>query len=183
MNIVLTFQRAAGGAIITRDAIDTFALRVPDEKTGLDKTIVVAPGMRFIVDMIGLRECPIPMHLSSPSSDTLNADYDPRFYPDPERYDPSRWYDVQNETDLTYFGLGPRACLGRKFALVVAAALMTCLMRDWKFEVPLRDGETKAQWRERVMQGKYAGLGFGVHHIPIKMSRRVKAWCGEGAFI
>ncbi|EPT03370.1 hypothetical protein FOMPIDRAFT_1058646 [Fomitopsis schrenkii] len=145
-----------GGAIVTRDTIDTFVLKVPDEKTGLDQTIVVPPNMRIIIDMVGVH-------------------YDPRLFPDPERYDPSRWYGMQSETDLTYFGLGPRACLGRKFALVVAASLMTCLLRDWKFEVPLRAGETKAQWRARVMQGKYAGLGFGVHHIPIQMTRRVKA--------
>ena len=149
-------------------------LRVPDEKTGLEKTIVVPPGMRMIIDMVGVRKYFKSIHpVFLP--DAFNTDYDPRLFPDPERYDPSRWYGVQNETDLTYFGLGPRACLGRKFALVVAASLMTCLLRDWKFEVPLRDGETKAQWRERVMQGKYAGLGFGVHHIPVKMSRRMKA--------
>ncbi|KAH9923589.1 cytochrome P450 [Fomitopsis serialis] len=144
-----------GGAIVTRDTIDTFVLKVPDER-GDEKTLVVPPNMRIMIDMVGVH-------------------YDPRLYPDPERYDPSRWYGVTQETDFTYFGLGPRACLGRKFALVVAMSLMTSLLRDWKFTVPLKLGETKEQWRERIMQGKYAGLGFGVHHIPVKMTRRVKA--------
>ena len=40
-----------------------FVLRVPDEKTGLDKTIVVPPGMRMIIDMVGVREYFIPVSL------------------------------------------------------------------------------------------------------------------------
>ena len=59
----MTFQLTAGGAIVTRDTIDTFVLKVPDEKTGLDKTIVVPPNMRIIVDMVGVREYFHP-HLS-----------------------------------------------------------------------------------------------------------------------
>jgi len=82
---------------------------------------------------------------------------------------------VQSEVDLTFFGLGPRACLGRKFALTVGVCLLTCLLRDWKFSVPLKPGETKEMWRERVLQGDLIGLSFGVHNVPLTMTRRTRA--------
>ncbi|KAI0919986.1 hypothetical protein AcW1_002899 [Taiwanofungus camphoratus] len=142
-----------GGAMLTRDTTATVVLKLPDEDG--DKTLVVPPGMRILVDMIGIH-------------------YNERLFPDPERFDPSRWYGVQ-EVDLTSFGLGPRACLGRKFALTVGVCLLTLLLRDWKFTVPLKSGETKQRWRERVMQGRLVGLGFGVQNVPLIMTRRSKA--------
>lgn len=44
----------AGGAMLTRDTTATVVLKLPDEDG--DKTLVVPPGMRILVDMIGIRE-------------------------------------------------------------------------------------------------------------------------------
>lgn len=41
-----------------------------------------------------------------------------RNYPDPDRFDPDRWINKSDKVDLeesfTAFGIGPRACIGRK---------------------------------------------------------------------
>ncbi|EED85101.1 predicted protein [Postia placenta Mad-698-R] len=95
------------------------------------------------------------------NADTLGILYNPRYFPDPERYDPSRWYGEQSELDFTFFGIGPRACIGRKFALTEAVCLL--------------HGETKEMWRQRVMQIKFLGLTLGVPDVPLTMTRRTTA--------
>ena len=102
----------------------------------------------------------------------LYADYDPETFPDPESFRPSRWYGA-HEPDLTFFGLGPRACLGRKFAMMEAVCVLAMLLRDWTVSAILRDGETELQWRERVLQGSLLGLGFGIQHAPIRLRKRL----------
>ena len=60
---------------------------------------------------------------------------DPRFFPDPERFDPERFAPGRAESIPQYayfpFGAGPRVCIGRQFALVemllVAATMLQTL--------------------------------------------------------
>jgi hypothetical protein len=74
--------------------------------------------------------------------------------------------------------LGPRQCIGRKFATTEAVAFLTMLLRDWKVEPLLSGSETKNQWRDRVMQGRMM-ITFGVRNVPIRFTRRtVKLWQG-----
>lgn len=101
----------------------------------------------------------------------MTADYDEERFPDPERFDPSRWLGVP-ELDLTFFGIGPRACLGRKFALTKVVFVLTMLLRDWKVSVRLERGESMEQWRLRVMKGSLVGLGFGIQPAPLVLTRR-----------
>ncbi|KZT08731.1 uncharacterized protein LAESUDRAFT_52412 [Laetiporus sulphureus 93-53] len=55
---------------------------------------------------------------------------------------PSQWYSVQER--LTFFRLGPHACLGGKFALMVSTCLITSLLRDWKFAMPQKPGRRRS---------------------------------------
>ena len=67
--------------------------------------------------------------------------------------------------------IGPRACIGRKFATTEAVCWLALLLRDWRVEIVLRDGETREQWRERVMQAQMV-LTLTVGPVPIRFVKR-----------
>jgi cytochrome P450 len=58
-----------------------------------------------------------------------------RWFPEPERFDPSRWTPAFRESlpAMCYFpfGRGPRACPGEAFAMVEARLLLATLFQDW----------------------------------------------------
>ena len=54
------------------------------------------------------------------------------------------------------FSSGPRQCLGRKFSTVEAVCFLSYLLRDWKFDLKLADGESPQAWQERVMRPELA---------------------------
>lgn len=121
-------------------------------------------------------------------------EYNPRYFDEPKEYKPSRWYGVSNEFEafsafslgiffpckppafvrLTLNYPGPRTCLGRKFATTEAVAFLTMLLRDWKIEPILRPGESKQEWRNRVLDGQIA-LTLGVKDVSVKFTRRPRA--------
>ena len=62
---------------------------------------------------------------------------DPRFFPDPERFDPDRWADGLAQTLPRYayfpFGGGPRLCIGNNFALLEAILLLATMAQAYEF--------------------------------------------------
>jgi cytochrome P450 len=64
--------------------------------------------------------------------------HDPRFFPDPERFDPSRWLSVQVKTRPKYsyfpFGGGTRVCIGEAFAWTEGVLVLATLARRWRLE-------------------------------------------------
>jgi cytochrome P450 len=64
---------------------------------------------------------------------------DPRFFPDPMRFDPARFTDSSSEarTKLAYlpFGAGARACIGKVFATVEAKVALAVLLSRFGFEL------------------------------------------------
>ncbi|CAL1711128.1 unnamed protein product [Somion occarium] len=117
------------------------------------RTMCLPKGSRVIIDMIGIH-------------------HNPHTFPEPERFKPSRWEGVP-EHEVTMFGWGPRACIGRKFATTEAVTVLALFLRDWMLEVALEPGETIQTYQERVMgQSRLLGLAFGVETVPIKFCRR-----------
>jgi len=61
---------------------------------------------------------------------------DPRFFPDPDRFDPDRWTDQARAARprFTYFpfGAGPRICLGEQFAWLEGVLVLATLARRWR---------------------------------------------------
>ncbi|TFK45547.1 cytochrome P450 [Heliocybe sulcata] len=152
--VLFCFQEAArmfpGASVAERDTDDTVSLTLPAEDGG--RTIVLQPGVRIVVDLVGIH-------------------YNPRVFPDPERFYPARWQGIR-ETELPSFGWGPRACIGRKFALVEAVSFLALFLRDWQVEPILKEREDKVQWRERILQATLVGLAFGVRDVPLRLRRR-----------
>jgi cytochrome P450 len=83
---------------------------------------------------------------------------DPRWFPDPERFDPWRW-QRQPEADLPRgayapFGGGNRRCLGEHFALVEARLILLAIAREVRLEPldlrrPLPSAQPRATFRPR----------------------------------
>ena len=67
--------------------------------------------------------------------------------------------------------IGHRACIGRKFSTVEAVSFLSILLRDWKVDPLLSDGETIQSWTDRVFKGTTAML-LGISDVPLKFSRR-----------
>lgn len=61
---------------------------------------------------------------------------DPKYYPDPETFDPNRFTDEErrkrHKAVYLSFGEGPRMCIGIKFALAQTKAGLMSIVRDFK---------------------------------------------------
>jgi cytochrome P450 len=66
--------------------------------------------------------------------------HDPRFFPDPERFDPDRWTKERRATLPRFaffpFGGGPRTCIGEPLARLEGALLIASISQKWKFVAP-----------------------------------------------
>jgi cytochrome P450 family 3 subfamily A len=63
---------------------------------------------------------------------------DPEIYPDPEEFQPER-FSHQNRLKRAYesfmpFGVGPRNCIGMRFALIEMKLLLTAILSKYRFE-------------------------------------------------
>lgn len=64
---------------------------------------------------------------------------DPRWFPDPERFDPDRWTPEQRAVRPRFsyfpFGGGARACIGEHFAWMEGVLLLATLGQRWKLRL------------------------------------------------
>jgi cytochrome P450 len=69
---------------------------------------------------------------------------DPRFYSDPEKFDPDRWTaeNTQRLPRFAYFpfGGGPRLCIGASFAMMEATLLLAAIAQ--RFQLRLVPGQS-----------------------------------------
>ncbi|KAJ7439724.1 cytochrome P450 [Mycena galericulata] len=139
-----------GGAMLTREMTEDVPIKV---MRPVERTVVLKKGTLMVIEMIAVY-------------------HNPHVFPEPDEYRPSRWYGV-SETDVPMFGQGPRACLGRKFTYTEALCFLSLFLRDWHLDVPLRSGETRAQYEERVMgRAGRVGMAFGCGPVTLRMTRR-----------
>ncbi|KAI0262510.1 cytochrome P450 [Gloeopeniophorella convolvens] len=139
-----------------------FMIRAPSEDTILTvptgdgtstRPVPIQKDLHVIVDMTGIQ-------------------YNPRYFPNPYKYDPTRWRGITTESeDVTAFSVGPRTCIGRKFAAVEAVCFLTFLLKDWAVEPIMNPGETGEQWRERVMHAQ-TKMTLCVDPVPVRLLRR-----------
>ncbi|EGN98796.1 hypothetical protein SERLA73DRAFT_54040, partial [Serpula lacrymans var. lacrymans S7.3] len=163
------------GALVIREARQDTTLVYPRiNSSGNEESIFlpVAKGTHILVDMVGVQR-------------------NPRYFLDPDVYRPSRWYaknknrsapedggkpitrpTLHDSEEFTAFSVGPRACIGRKFATTEAVCLLTLLLRDWQVEPLLRTDETIEEWRERVMQVTMTQTAMGIKDVPLRFIKR-----------
>ncbi|KAI0739307.1 cytochrome P450 [Irpex lacteus] len=115
--------------------------------------LAITKGTSLVVDMVG-------MH------------YDETYFPDPEEFRPSRW-DNALESQMSIFSFGSRACIGRRFALTEVVCFLARLLRTWRVEPILREGESPDEWRRRVMV-PHVFMTMGVDNIPVRLMAREK---------
>jgi cytochrome P450 len=68
---------------------------------------------------------------------TFAMQRDARFFPDPERFDPSRFAPGWEQRIPRYaylpFGAGPRVCIGNSFAMMEARLILATVAQRWRF--------------------------------------------------
>ncbi|TEB05118.1 cytochrome P450 [Coprinellus micaceus] len=159
---VLRMYPCASGHLMFRKATKDTTLKLPRPvgEEGAD-TIPIAKGTMMVIDMVGLQ-------------------YNPRYFEDPESFKPSRWSASQRtptrsplSVSNVSYNLGPRECIGRKFATVEAVALLALLLRDFKIEPLLLNGETLDAWKTRVLDAQLL-ITLGVSNASVRFVRRQK---------
>ena len=64
---------------------------------------------------------------------------DPRYFPDPERFDPERWTPEAKEARPKFsyfpFGGGPRVCIGEGFAWMEGVLVLAAIARRWRLRL------------------------------------------------
>jgi len=107
--------------------------------------------------------------------DVVGLEYNPRYFPDPNEFRPSRWYVTpENPKPLeafTAFSFGPRVCIGQHFSKTEGVAYVSMLLRDWKLDIKLRPGETRRGYEDRVMQARFK-MTLNANDIPVVLKRR-----------
>jgi cytochrome P450 len=107
----------------------TESMRIYPPVPGADRQ-AVAPN-----EVFGLRINTGDLMLVSP----LVTHHDPRWYPEPERFDPDRWLPERAAAVPKFayfpFGGGARKCIGERFAWMEGILLLAAFSRDWRFEL------------------------------------------------
>jgi cytochrome P450 len=110
--------------------------------------MVVAESMRlyppaWAVGRLALEDHEVGGYLIPRGSLVLVSQYvmhrDPRFWPEPERFDPGRWTPEAKAArpQFSYFpfGGGPRRCVGEGFAWMEAVLILATLARRWRLRL------------------------------------------------
>ena len=95
---------------------------------------------------------------------------DPKYFEEPEKFDPERFND-ENKNDInpyTYipFGVGPRKCVGERFALMEAKILLTHLLRNFVL-TPSEKTRKEIVWSKKTFDMR-PDCGFWIKLQPRK---------------
>uniref|UniRef100_A0AAG5DMS8 Cytochrome P450 n=1 Tax=Anopheles atroparvus TaxID=41427 RepID=A0AAG5DMS8_ANOAO len=139
---ILATQEALGGSSLTYDALQRMryldmvvseTLRKWPPNPASDR---VCTKEYTIAGEDGQPEVTIPKG-ASVSIPIAGLHYDPRYYPEPERFDPER-FNEENKHKIPQgaylpFGLGPRNCIASRFALMEVKAIVYHLLLNFQF--------------------------------------------------
>ncbi|HEX8068305.1 MAG TPA: cytochrome P450 [Pyrinomonadaceae bacterium] len=97
----------------------------------------------WVVGRLAAREFQLRDYTVPAGSLVLMSQYvvqrDPRYFPDPARFDPERWTPQAREARPAYayfpFGGGARRCIGEGFAWLEAVLLVASIARRWRLRL------------------------------------------------
>jgi cytochrome P450 len=97
----------------------------------------------WVVARRALEECPLGSFTLPAGALVLMSEWvthhDPRYYPDPFRFDPDRWTPeaVADRPRFAYypFGGGSRLCIGEQFAWMEGVLVLATLASRWRFQL------------------------------------------------
>jgi cytochrome P450 len=76
---------------------------------------------------------------------------DPRWFPDPERFDPQRFVPDQEASRPSCawfpFGAGPRACVGRSLAMLEGTLVLAVILQQFQLQHAAGQGEPVPEWQ------------------------------------
>ncbi|KAK0239242.1 cytochrome P450 [Armillaria nabsnona] len=125
---------------------------VSTNEAGERRTIPVPQGTIVNIDVVGLH-------------------YNPRYWKDPEMFDPSRFLGDWPRGAFVPFSQGPRACMGRKFFETEGVAVLTMLVSKYKITIEEKPGETFKERKDGILQTR-AGPTLTPIHVPLVFTRR-----------
>ncbi|XP_015600308.1 cytochrome P450 9e2-like isoform X1 [Cephus cinctus] len=98
------------------DRMCTKAFELPLAKAGA-KSVIIKPGTTVLIPINGIH-------------------YDSRYYDNPNKFDPERFLNVNKigQTAHLSFGLGPRVCIGNRFALMEIKLVLFHLLAQCSFK-------------------------------------------------
>lgn len=93
--------------------------------------------------------------------------YDEKYFPNPEKFDPERFSD-ENKHNIDQgvfqpFGMGPRMCIGNRFALMEAKCLFYAFLSNFKI-VPYEKTDIPITYKKGTF-GTYAKNGMWLHFV------------------
>jgi cytochrome P450 len=110
--------------------------------------MVLAESMRlyppaWALGRLAMTECEIGGYVIPPKSLVLMSQFvmhrDPRYFPEPLRFDPDRWTaearDSRPQFSYFPFGGGPRRCIGESFAWMEGVLLIAALAQHWQMRL------------------------------------------------
>jgi cytochrome P450 len=106
------------------------------------------------------RECELGGHRIPAKAELIVSPWviqrDPRFFPDPERFDPDRWATADGKAPVRYsyfpFGGGPRGCIGQAFAMMEAILVLATIAQ--RFRLSLLPGHPITPWVSMTLRPK-----------------------------
>lgn len=133
------------------EAATPVATAILSEALRLAPPVWVAP--RIAVDDVVIDGVPIPK-----GAHVLVSQYvtqrDPRYFEDPESFNPGRWVDQEFERSLPKgayfpFGAGTRKCLGEYFALAESRLILLFVGQRFKLDADIPKASPRATYRPK----------------------------------
>jgi cytochrome P450 len=147
----LLSQNPGAEARLHEEIDEVLGVRLPTfaDLTQLKYTeMVLAESMRlyppaWALGRLALTDCEIGGYLVPRKSLVLMSQFvmhrDPRYFPEPLRFDPQRWTAEARELRAQFsyfpFGGGPRRCIGESFAWMEGVLLIAALAQQWQMRL------------------------------------------------